>query len=740
MKDGTGRSEDSSSPVTSNNSPARLNSISARAFAALESSSHEDENIIDCNHNNALLCGGQSTADVDSATIAIVGEPSSKSNAVPQDAKESISNSEGCTSDCDNIRDGNIKGNSIVENNSNNVKDNTTSPSAGCNQRMLAQQMTNNNIIKNTMGKPDAPLNEVNRYSNKIQQHNSKSNDIATISVTALNEVDMRSNELQQKTNITLDVLTGSNPDLNENSTISHEIQKSMNLNMLEDVSEMSRDEMQDNGPESASQMTTATSDPTIIDVVPCEAGFDEVYAIYPHAIGSTNSNILSWFMSTPFHSKAMLSFHQLKDTDKLSSSCPDCVPIMSQKNFIRSNRGKNTTEKQSNGILSEKQLAIDITMCKKSSAAIDADVSEFLLLEGKKFIESPLSSPINSPPSSPSPEADGIAGHMSKRSIGIAEHRKQSASHDTGRSCTHRGSFQQQPSTQKTQPSISQNNHTYSQNQYAQSYQRKSHYSMRPTHTHPMYNNMKNNFQQQNNPQFNHQRTNNNVCQSSHHAPAQAPAANNISFSDRPNANITGTMCPTFDKQFQNSRMQNVKYPSVPTHRRPTQNSFTATTLTRNKNISPRTSPKATVASKKMRFSKSKIDSLAKLPVVAQADKKKCIAGGTQAGKSIIGSTGRLPDPVTTVPTREGTAKSQLVSAAPAGPSFPDGWIKKEFKRITGETADRVDKYFFSPRNKIKFRSLTSACAFISILDEPEVNGNESAAWALFKSRGHRQ
>jgi len=84
------------------------------------------------------------------------------------------------------------------------------------------------------------------------------------------------------------------------------------------------------------------------------------------------------------------------------------------------------------------------------------------------------------------------------------------------------------------------------------------------------------------------------------------------------------------------------------------------------------------------------------------------------------------------------GKSPAELLSTEPAS-NLPNGWLVKVFKRMSGATAGSTDKYFYSPNNEIKFRSIKACNTFIGILTEPGVNGDEAAALKLFKSRGNR-
>jgi hypothetical protein len=76
-------------------------------------------------------------------------------------------------------------------------------------------------------------------------------------------------------------------------------------------------------------------------------------------------------------------------------------------------------------------------------------------------------------------------------------------------------------------------------------------------------------------------------------------------------------------------------------------------------------------------------------------------------------------------------------VSAGPAGPEFPEGWVIKTYRRSGGETIGKTDRFWFSPGRNIRFRAKKHAKQFIDILNEPGINGDEDAAAQAYKKRG---
>ena len=131
----------------------------------------------------------------------------------------------------------------------------------------------------------------------------------------------------------------------------------------------------------------------------------------------------------------------------------------------------------------------------------------------------------------------------------------------------------------------------------------------------------------------------------------------------------------------------------------------------------------------------------------VAQKATKKWTNEGMKAAKSnslrVSIEEGKMSSGVPCVTPKVKTPKTPktpaiLLSTKPA-PNLPDGWLVKLFKRTSGATAGSTDKYFYSPDNEIKFRSMKGCKQFIDILDEPDVDGDEAAALKEYKERGYK-
>ena len=63
----------------------------------------------------------------------------------------------------------------------------------------------------------------------------------------------------------------------------------------------------------------------------------------------------------------------------------------------------------------------------------------------------------------------------------------------------------------------------------------------------------------------------------------------------------------------------------------------------------------------------------------------------------------------------------------------WPDGWTKKVFQRASGESKGHTDRYWFTPINQFKLRSMVEVNKFMQALEQ--TNGDEVAAKKIFKS-----
>ena len=62
----------------------------------------------------------------------------------------------------------------------------------------------------------------------------------------------------------------------------------------------------------------------------------------------------------------------------------------------------------------------------------------------------------------------------------------------------------------------------------------------------------------------------------------------------------------------------------------------------------------------------------------------------------------------------------------------WPEGWIKRKFERKGGLSKGGLDRYWYSPQTKKKFRSMVEIKKFMFSLTQ--TNGDEEKAWLLFK------
>ena len=81
-------------------------------------------------------------------------------------------------------------------------------------------------------------------------------------------------------------------------------------------------------------------------------------------------------------------------------------------------------------------------------------------------------------------------------------------------------------------------------------------------------------------------------------------------------------------------------------------------------------------------------------------------------------------------------TTATEIASGA-AGSEFPDGWVIKTYRRSGGETIGKTDRFWFSPGRNIRFRAKKHALAFVDILNEAHVGGDEDKAAELYRIRG---
>lgn len=76
-------------------------------------------------------------------------------------------------------------------------------------------------------------------------------------------------------------------------------------------------------------------------------------------------------------------------------------------------------------------------------------------------------------------------------------------------------------------------------------------------------------------------------------------------------------------------------------------------------------------------------------------------------------------------------------IASGMAGPEFPAGWVIKTYRRSGGETIGKTDRFWFSPGRNIRFRAKKHAMAFVDILNEEDVGGDEDKAAEIYRNRG---
>ena len=65
---------------------------------------------------------------------------------------------------------------------------------------------------------------------------------------------------------------------------------------------------------------------------------------------------------------------------------------------------------------------------------------------------------------------------------------------------------------------------------------------------------------------------------------------------------------------------------------------------------------------------------------------------------------------------------------------NWPKGWVKKVYKRATGDSKGATDRYWFSPVKHYKFRSLKEISRFFACMKA--CADDETNAWRMFKKK----
>ena len=111
----------------------------------------------------------------------------------------------------------------------------------------------------------------------------------------------------------------------------------------------------------------------------------------------------------------------------------------------------------------------------------------------------------------------------------------------------------------------------------------------------------------------------------------------------------------------------------------------------------------------------------------------KQVQGGGTATGAAAAaGSSGGTCDKKSPKKSR---TQALLLSTNITPDGLPGGWVTKTYQRVSGKSAGTKDKYYYPPQGR-RFRSMRECNAFLEILNEPGIDG-EQMAFDVFKSRG---
>ena len=75
-----------------------------------------------------------------------------------------------------------------------------------------------------------------------------------------------------------------------------------------------------------------------------------------------------------------------------------------------------------------------------------------------------------------------------------------------------------------------------------------------------------------------------------------------------------------------------------------------------------------------------------------------------------------------------------EIIPDEPLEGGWPPGWTKKVYERASGKTKGDRDRYWYSPVNKYKFRSMVEVRKYLELLQK--TSGDEDEAWAIFKNK----
>ena len=459
---------------------------------------------------------------------------------------------------------------------------------------------------------------------------------------------------------------------------------------------------------------------------------------VIPHAPKSEYNNILSSYLSTPFDDLSMRSLHCRKegiirqrpqsfddfDFDGwIASQDRELVPtILPQKELIKCMKEKQraATTLRHNEIIGGGSSTASFI-----DKSIDKEVAAFLIHEAKQNVIQKLEKELQN-------RTLRMPGVVHNPAIERPDVRQQS---------THVDGLQHQIAAQRLPPTIHQQQPNQNQllshminNQFASTGQQQQH---------SLYN-IHNNFTQQQH-QLHHPGYQHNIM-NGYGWQLPQPAAPVYPFAgvqNNPHNNNFAAMAPS---GISTARQFVTTLPPAVHHNNPQTSAAT----------------KVAMASKETKLTR---DQIAKLPVafgfsldddgasklLAQAATELWYKQGNAMNKSSTEMTKkRGTNKENKTPSKSGTPTSSgggstpktpaiLLEAKSAGPDLPEGWTTKKFQRTGGKTAGSSDKYWYSPDQDIKFRSMKGCKQFVAILKELGVDGNENSALKLYKERGFR-
>lgn len=481
-----------------------------------------------------------------------------------------------------------------------------------------------------------------------------------------------------------------------------------------------------------SNQHQVDTSFPTSVpDDTDIEINHATEREVIPYSTRSFYGDPLSLFLSVPFHSKAIDSFHQAKKKTLHPRVIVDKLPILCQKEYLQIMRNDDDNEhceKERQKSIATFGEAID----NENSTSIVAGVSKFLLEECQKLIESPVSSLENSE------DEDSFEPHQQRKSS--------EPSHATNPHSAHRIN----PSSQNSQPPNSQCKYMLSRNHH--NHPHYGHEFIPPgksvyynDYSHgmrcaPVYAQVQKSF-----PTIyphNFAATSSSATHAfnaNHHSGKESHASKESYNDTKKNAN---------DRHHHNSNE--------------IQNNNSHAPNTRNQNII------GAIASSRKEVSQNDVGNLKKLPLAFSfflddggVSKKTALKASKQWEKDGTSLLPKLPEKATTssfkhygdVPKpakpsnstpriyrSEERKRNKVPTDTNPDSAIPHGWTAKTHVRLSGSHAGQSYRTFHSPQKNFAFRSLKKVRIFKAILSEPGISGDEVAAMNAFKSRGHKR